>query len=69
VVRRFLAEHGDFAPIPWERLTADWRHAESGAPFTNGPCPVGGIAEAVRLFPHRHGCDGFFAVVLERRCG
>ncbi|GAB6049744.1 RsmB/NOP family class I SAM-dependent RNA methyltransferase [Hydrogenophilus islandicus] len=69
VVQRFLAEHGDFAPIPWERLTADWRHAESGAPFTNGPCPVGGIAEAVRLFPHRHGCDGFFAVVLERRCG
>ena len=67
VVQTFLAAHPAFAPLPWNELTADWRHGTHGAAFVNGPCPTDGVPEAVRLFPHVHGCDGFFAVVLERR--
>ena len=50
-VDRFLAEHADFAPVD------------------NVPAAFAGIAEGgvVRLTPARHGTDGFFAAVLERR--
>ncbi|BBD76712.1 RsmB/NOP family class I SAM-dependent RNA methyltransferase [Hydrogenophilus thermoluteolus] len=67
VVQTFLAAHPAFAPLPWNELTADWQHGTHGTAFVNGPCPTDGVPEAVRLFPHVHGCDGFFAVVLERR--
>jgi 16S rRNA (cytosine967-C5)-methyltransferase len=50
-VDRFLAEHADFARM----------HEIPGA--------LAGLAEdgVVRLTPARHGTDGFFAAVLERR--
>ncbi len=66
VVRAFLAQHPHFALAPLADRTAHWRHAATGAPFVNGPTPQGGLAEALRLFPSVHGCDGFFAVTLMR---
>ncbi|MCX7946476.1 MAG: RsmB/NOP family class I SAM-dependent RNA methyltransferase [Hydrogenophilus sp.] len=67
VVARFLARRGDFRWVPHEVVTGEWREEESGAPFVNGPVPVGGRSEALRLFPHVHGTDGFFAAILERQ--
>lgn len=53
VAEAFLAAHGDFAAIPADPLLADY-----------GIGPGGGTW--ARLFPHRHGTDGFFAAVLTR---
>jgi 16S rRNA (cytosine967-C5)-methyltransferase len=53
-VQGFLAAHPEFAVLPLERA---W--TLPGAP----PCPGPHLA----LTPHRHGTDGFFAAVLERR--
>ncbi|MCL2344762.1 MAG: RsmB/NOP family class I SAM-dependent RNA methyltransferase [Desulfobulbus sp.] len=53
IVAAFLAEHPDFIPISASDILA--RH---------------GIAlegETLRLLPHRHHTDGFFAAALERR--
>ncbi len=53
-VSAFLARHPDFAPVPAERA---WT--------LPGPVPeCGGF---LALTPARHGTDGFFAAVLERR--
>jgi 16S rRNA (cytosine967-C5)-methyltransferase len=53
-VSAFLARHPDFAPVPIERA---WK--------LPGPAPhIGGF---LCLTPARHGTDGFFAAVLERR--
>jgi 16S rRNA (cytosine967-C5)-methyltransferase len=53
VVARFLATHPGFA-----RGNAAAELARAGIPLDTGP--------DLRLLPHRHGCDGFFAAVLER---
>ena len=53
-VQGFLAAHPEFAVLPLERA---W--TLPGAL----PCPGPHLA----LTPHRHGTDGFFAAVLERR--
>ncbi|HYQ98575.1 MAG TPA: RsmB/NOP family class I SAM-dependent RNA methyltransferase, partial [Casimicrobiaceae bacterium] len=53
VVARFLAAHPAFA-----RGNAAAELARAGVALDTGV--------DLRLFPHRHGCDGFFAAVLER---
>jgi 16S rRNA (cytosine967-C5)-methyltransferase len=54
IVDAFLGAHADFA----ERDVAPLL-SQAGIALDTGP--------RLRLFPHRHGCDGFFAAVLERR--
>ena len=53
IVEQFLASHPGFAP---GNATADL--ARANIALDTGP--------TLKLFPHRHGCDGFFAAVLER---
>jgi len=53
VVDAFLAAHPAFA-----RGDAAAEFAHAGIPLDTGP--------ALRLFPHKHGCDGFYAAVLAR---
>jgi 16S rRNA (cytosine967-C5)-methyltransferase len=50
----FAAAHADFAPLSCKELLAAQR--------IELPC-----AERLRLWPHVHGCDGFFAAAFERR--
>jgi 16S rRNA (cytosine967-C5)-methyltransferase len=52
VVARFLAAHPTFA-----RGNAAAELARAGVALDTGP--------DLRLLPHRHGCDGFFAAILE----
>jgi len=53
VVDAFLAAHPGFA-----RGDAAAELAQAGIPLDTGP--------ALRLLPHKHGCDGFYAAVLAR---
>ena len=54
VVDGFLAEHPEFAPVSAQDvLSGQGIAVETGA--------------RLRLAPHRHGTDGFFAAVMERR--
>jgi 16S rRNA (cytosine967-C5)-methyltransferase len=53
VVDAFLAAHPGFA-----RGDAAAELAHAGIPLDTGP--------ALRLLPHKHGCDGFYAAVLTR---
>ena len=53
IVAAFRAEHPEFAPVD-----AAGELARAGIALDTGP--------TLRLLPHRHGCDGFFAAVLER---
>jgi 16S rRNA (cytosine967-C5)-methyltransferase len=54
VVADFLTAHADFRLVPADRLLAEAR-----VPLDTG--------ETLRLLPHQHATDGFFAVALERR--
>jgi 16S rRNA (cytosine967-C5)-methyltransferase len=56
-VAAFLGRHPDFAPLP---LAEAW-----AATGLDGPPPAGG--EYLLTSPARHGTDGFFAAVLQRR--
>ena len=60
VIENFLAAHPDFSPLPVAEILA--RRQVALPPDT---CLPGGIA--LRLAPHRHQTDGFFAVAMERR--
>jgi 16S rRNA (cytosine967-C5)-methyltransferase len=53
IVAAFLATHPDFVAGD-----AAAELARAGIPLDTGP--------TLRLLPHRHGCDGFFAAILER---
>jgi 16S rRNA (cytosine967-C5)-methyltransferase len=55
-VAQFLATHGDFALVP---IPAIW------AVTIGGDCPA--RSDTLRLSPARHGTDGFFVAVMERR--
>ncbi len=55
-VEAFLAEHDDYARVP---LAEVWRET------IGGDCPVEG--DVLKLTPARHGTDGFFVAILERR--
>ena len=50
----FAAAHADFAPLSCKALLAAQR--------IELPC-----TERLRLWPHVHGCDGFFAAAFEKR--
>jgi 16S rRNA (cytosine967-C5)-methyltransferase len=54
VVAAFLAAHPGFA-----EGNAAAELARAGIALDTGP--------QLRIYPHRHGCDGFFAAILERR--
>ena len=54
VVERFLAERPEFEPMALKEIFGSERAATLGDGIT------------LRLFPHRHDTDGFFAAVLRR---
>jgi 16S rRNA (cytosine967-C5)-methyltransferase len=54
VVERFLAERDDFVPVPVKEIWGRERAERLGDGMI------------LRLFPHRHDTDGFFAAVLRR---
>ena len=54
VVERFLAERPDFVPMPLKEIFGKERAEPLGDGIT------------LRLCPHRHDTDGFFAAVLRR---
>jgi 16S rRNA (cytosine967-C5)-methyltransferase len=54
VIERFLAERDDFVPVPAKEI---WGRARAEAV---------GDGMTLRLYPHRHDTDGFFAAVLRR---
>lgn len=53
-VRAFLERHDG------------WRLEHAGEVLARTGAPVEGMGEMMRLWPHRHGTDGFFAAVLVR---
>jgi 16S rRNA (cytosine967-C5)-methyltransferase len=54
----FCAEHSrEFERVPAEQLLAD-AHVEQSGSLVQGP--------NLRLWPHRHATDGFFAAVWQR---
>lgn len=57
VVAAFLAAHPDFVSLP--ALEILQRQGVEGVAPQSG--------DALQLLPHRHGTDGFFAMVMERR--
>jgi 16S rRNA (cytosine967-C5)-methyltransferase len=57
-VEQFREPRPDFAPVPVAEV---WRAT------LGGDCPSAG--SELLLTPARHGCDGFFVAVLERRAG
>ena len=54
VAERFAAGHAEFAPLSCDKLLAVSRISLQ-------------TGERLRLWPHRHGTDGFFAAAFERR--
>ena len=54
VVGAFLVAHPGFALVPANEALAQQKIALDTGEF-------------LQLYPHRHGCDGFFAAVMERR--
>ncbi len=54
IVAAFLSAHPDFAPVD-----AAAELARAGITLDTGP--------TLKLLPHRHGCDGFFAALLARK--
>jgi 16S rRNA (cytosine967-C5)-methyltransferase len=55
----FLANHSDFATLPWRQA---WAEGVGGEP----PTSADGSEETLLLTPARHGTDGFFIGVLRR---
>jgi 16S rRNA (cytosine967-C5)-methyltransferase len=54
IVERFLANHPDFELVPMNKVLA-----EQKIPLE--------MDKYLKLLPHKHGTDGFFAAVLERK--
>jgi len=54
VADAFAAAHAEFAPLSCREIFAAQRIALD-------------CGDRLRLWPHRHGCDGFFAAAFERR--
>ncbi|MCR4347448.1 MAG: RsmB/NOP family class I SAM-dependent RNA methyltransferase [Sulfuricaulis sp.] len=57
IVEKFLSEHPDFRMIPVNEIL-ERRHV-----------PLTMEDDVLRLYPHRHHTDGFYAVALERTSG
>jgi len=54
IVQGFLASHPDFELVPMHKVLAEQRI----------PLDMG---DTLKMLPHKHGTDGFFAAVLERK--
>jgi 16S rRNA (cytosine967-C5)-methyltransferase len=63
-VAAFLDARPDFAVLPMDRIWAE-TVVPLGGPAAPAPTPFSG--PFLQLTPARHGCDGFFAAVFERR--
>ena len=59
-VTQFLARHAEFGIIPY---TEQWRKAIGG----EAPVSADGSSETLLLTPARHGTDGFFVAVMQRK--
>jgi len=54
IVEAFLAAHPDFELVPMHKVLAEQRiELEMG--------------DTLKMLPHKHGTDGFFAAVMERK--
>lgn len=58
IARAFSAEHQDFTPLPAAEVLARLQ-VPAAESLVQG--------ESLRLWPHRHGTDGFFAALWQRR--
>ncbi|MGJ7914545.1 RsmB/NOP family class I SAM-dependent RNA methyltransferase [Massilia sp. LXY-6] len=56
IVAQFLAGHPDFELVPMNKVLAEQRI----------PLEMG---DTLKMLPHKHGTDGFFAAVFERKAG
>jgi 16S rRNA (cytosine967-C5)-methyltransferase len=56
IVEQFLATHPDFGLVPMHQVLAEQRI----------PLEMG---DTLKMLPHKHGTDGFFAAVMERKTG
>lgn len=54
IVQGFLASHPDFELVPVSKVLAEQRIALE-------------MGDTLKMLPHKHGTDGFFAAVLERK--
>jgi len=54
IVEAFLAAHPDFELVPMHKVLAEQRIALE-------------MGDTLKMLPHKHGTDGFFAAVLERK--
>ncbi|WP_372658369.1 RsmB/NOP family class I SAM-dependent RNA methyltransferase [Hydrogenophaga sp.] len=61
VAEAFLAAHPEWEVVPVGGLLADI-HVDAGAELTTGP-----EGQWLRLWPHRHHTDGFFAAVWRKK--
>ncbi len=64
VVAAFLPESG-FSTLPWREASGPALAEALDAPLRGGSAALQS-SEGLRLWPHRHGSDGFFAAVLVR---
>jgi 16S rRNA (cytosine967-C5)-methyltransferase len=58
IVQAFTQAHGDFEPLPADELLAKAQVPDAGTLTAAG---------GLRLWPHRHGTDGFFAAAWQRK--
>ena len=63
IAEAFGAAHPDFTPLPVGELLAQLKVADPQSLCTGGPDGQ----QYLRLWPHRHRTDGFFAAVWQRR--
>jgi 16S rRNA (cytosine967-C5)-methyltransferase len=56
IVAQFLASHPDFELVPMNKVLSEQRI----------PLDMG---DTLKMLPHKHGTDGFFAAVFERKAG
>ena len=63
IAAAFSAEHGDFTLLPAAELLTQLKVADAGK-LCSGPS---GVGEYLRLWPHIHHTDGFFAAVWTRK--
>jgi 16S rRNA (cytosine967-C5)-methyltransferase len=54
IVQGFLASHPDFELVPMHKVLAEQRISME-------------MGDYLKMLPHKHGTDGFFAAVLERK--
>ncbi|MDO5691359.1 MAG: RsmB/NOP family class I SAM-dependent RNA methyltransferase [Pseudomonadota bacterium] len=63
VAAAFGAEHADFAPLKVAELLGGLKVSDAAALCTTDAAQPG---QFLRLWPHRHGTDGFFAAAWQR---